>query len=151
MSHLLKPLGLCAPHLCGMACLRSRQPSHGKRRVEALGVALLGEAVRTLVAPACLPSGNEGVLVERAARLRSCDRLGSGERALPVLPLVSARQWVLSVPKRLRPYLHHDVRVAGAVLQIFLRAIRATLQRTRVGPRAGAHDGTASGEGASRT
>jgi hypothetical protein len=31
-----------------------------------------------------------------------------------VLPHVPARQWVLSVPKRLRPYLHHDVRVAGA-------------------------------------
>ena len=40
-----------------------------------------------------------------------------------VLPHVPTRQWVLSVPKRLRPYLHHDVRVAGAVLQIFLRAI----------------------------
>ena len=47
-----------------------------------------------------------------------------------VLPHVPARQWVLSVPKRLRPYLHHDVRVAGAVLQIFLRAIRATLRRS---------------------
>ena len=35
-----------------------------------------------------------------------------------VLPHVPARQWVLSVPKRLRPYLHHGVRVAGAVLQI---------------------------------
>ena len=35
-----------------------------------------------------------------------------------------------SKPKRLRPYLHHDVRVAGAVLQIFLRAIRTTLRRS---------------------
>ena len=33
-----------------------------------------------------------------------------------VLPHVPARQWVLSVPKRLRPYLHHDVRVATVVL-----------------------------------
>ena len=47
-----------------------------------------------------------------------------------VLPHVPARQWVLSVPKRLRPYLHHDVCVAGAVLQILLRAIRTTLRRT---------------------
>ena len=55
-----------------------------------------------------------------------------------VLPHVPARQWVLSVPKRLRPYLHHDVRVAGAVLQIFLRAIRTTLRRSSPGapPRA---------------
>ena len=45
-----------------------------------------------------------------------------------VLPHVPIRQWVLSVPKRLRPYLHHDMRVAGAVLQIFLRAIRTTLR-----------------------
>ena len=50
-----------------------------------------------------------------------------------VLPHVPARQWVLSVPKRLRPYLHHDVHVAGAVLQIFLRAIRTTLRRTSPG------------------
>ena len=50
-----------------------------------------------------------------------------------VLPHVPARQWVLSVPKRLRPYLHHDVRVAGTVLQIFLRAIRTTLRRTSPG------------------
>jgi hypothetical protein len=55
-----------------------------------------------------------------------------------VLPHVPARQWVLSVPKRLRPYLHHDVRVASAVLQILLRAIRTTLRRSSPGapPRA---------------
>ncbi len=50
-----------------------------------------------------------------------------------VLPHVPIRQWVLSVPKRLRPYLHHDMRVAGAVLQIFLRAIRTTLRRRSPG------------------
>ena len=50
-----------------------------------------------------------------------------------VLPHVPARQWVLSVPKRLRPYLHHDVRVASAVLRILLRAIRTTLRRTSPG------------------
>jgi hypothetical protein len=50
-----------------------------------------------------------------------------------VLPHVPARQWVLSVPKRLRPYLRHDVRVAGAVLQILLRAIRTTLRRSSPG------------------
>ena len=38
-----------------------------------------------------------------------------------------------SVPKRLRPYLHHDVRVAGALLHILLRAIRTTLRRTSPG------------------
>lgn len=50
-----------------------------------------------------------------------------------VLPHVPTRQWVLSVPKRLRPYLHHDTEVASAVLQIFLRAIRTTLVRASPG------------------
>ena len=45
-----------------------------------------------------------------------------------VLPPLPVRQWVLSVPKRLRPFLHHNPRVAGAVLRIFLRAIRTTLR-----------------------
>lgn len=44
-----------------------------------------------------------------------------------VLPHLAARQWVLSVPKRLRPFLHHNPDIAGAVLRIFLRAIRTTL------------------------
>ena len=51
-----------------------------------------------------------------------------------VLPHVPARQWVLSVPKRLRPYLHHDVRVAGAVLQILMRAIRGHRREALVPP-----------------
>ena len=50
-----------------------------------------------------------------------------------VLPHLPARQWLLSVPKRLRPYLHHDANVAGAVLRVFLRAIRTTLCRTSPG------------------
>ncbi len=37
------------------------------------------------------------------------------------------RQWVLSLPKRLRPFLHHDPDIAGAVLRTFLRAVRTTL------------------------
>jgi hypothetical protein len=49
------------------------------------------------------------------------------------MPVYPGAQWVLSVPKRLRPYLHHDARVAGSVLQIFLRAIRTTLRRTTPG------------------
>ncbi len=43
-----------------------------------------------------------------------------------VLPPLPVRQWVLSVPKRLRPFLHHNPTIAGAVLRIFLRAIRTT-------------------------
>jgi hypothetical protein len=45
-----------------------------------------------------------------------------------VIPHVPVRQWVLSVPKRLRPFLHHRPRTAGAVLHILLRALQATLR-----------------------
>jgi hypothetical protein len=46
-----------------------------------------------------------------------------------VLPPLPVRQWVLSLPKRIRPFLPHDRRLAGAVLRILLRAIRTTLRR----------------------
>jgi hypothetical protein len=45
-----------------------------------------------------------------------------------VLPHVPVRQWVLSVPKRLRPFLHHRPRTASAVLHILLRALQTTLR-----------------------
>ena len=40
-----------------------------------------------------------------------------------VLPHLPVRQWMLSLPKRLRPHLHHNQEIAGTVLRIFLRAI----------------------------
>ena len=57
-------------------------------------------------------------MAEVAARLT--------DHVLPYLPL---RQWVLLVPKRLRRYIHSDVRVAGAVRRIFVRAVRGELRR----------------------
>jgi len=45
-----------------------------------------------------------------------------------VFPHVPVRQFVLSVPKRLRPFLHHRPRTASAVLHILLRALSATLK-----------------------
>jgi len=45
-----------------------------------------------------------------------------------VIPHVAVRQFVLSVPKRLRPYLHHRPRTASAVLHILLRALQTTLR-----------------------
>jgi hypothetical protein len=45
-----------------------------------------------------------------------------------VIPHVPVRQWVLSVPKRLRPFLQQRPRTASAVLHILLRALRATLR-----------------------
>ncbi|MEX0891400.1 MAG: transposase, partial [Gemmatimonadota bacterium] len=50
-----------------------------------------------------------------------------------VLPPVPLRQWVLSLPKRLRPYLHHDPQLAGAILRVLLRAIQTRLRRTSPG------------------
>ncbi len=45
-----------------------------------------------------------------------------------VFPHVPVRQFVLSVPKRLRPFLHHRPKTATAVLHILLRALQATLR-----------------------
>jgi len=45
-----------------------------------------------------------------------------------VIPHLPTRQWVLPVPKRLRPFLHQTPEVASAVLGIFLRALRSALR-----------------------
>jgi hypothetical protein len=47
-----------------------------------------------------------------------------------VIPRVPVRQWVLSVPKRLRPALARDPDLAGAVLRILLRVMHRALQDT---------------------
>ena len=50
-----------------------------------------------------------------------------------VLPHLPVRQWVLSLPKRLRTFLEGSPDIAGAVLRIFIRAVRTTLWRTSPG------------------
>jgi hypothetical protein len=55
-----------------------------------------------------------------------------------VLPAVPVRQWVLSLPKRIRPFLPHDPRLAGDVLRALLRTIRTTLRRASP-PASGRH------------
>ena len=50
-----------------------------------------------------------------------------------VFPRLPVRQWVLSVPKRLRYFLQRDGAVLGMVLRIFLRAIAQTLQSSSPG------------------
>ena len=65
------------------------------------------------------PSCTNRRMAEVAAHLR--DR---------VIPRVPVRQWVLSVPKRLRPALARDPDLAGAVLRILLRVIHRALQDT---------------------
>ena len=63
------------------------------------------------------PSCNAKRMVETAAHLVD-----------HVFPHVPVRQFVLSVPKRLRPFLHYRPRTASAVLHILLRALQATLR-----------------------
>jgi len=63
------------------------------------------------------PSCNTRRMAEAAAHL--CDH---------VFPRLPVRQWVLSVPKRLRYYLQRDKGALNAALRIFLRVVRTSLQ-----------------------
>ncbi|MCI0434003.1 MAG: transposase zinc-binding domain-containing protein [Gemmatimonadetes bacterium] len=95
-------------------------------------------AVERLVAFSCkgrgvCPSCNARRMVEVAAPL--------ADHVLPPLPV---RQWVLSLPKRIRPFLPHDPRLAGDVLRVLLRAIRTTLRRGSPGAAGGAQLGAVS-------
>ena len=75
------------------------------------------------------PSCNARRMAEVAAHLT--------DEVVPYLPV---RQWVLSVPKRLRPFLHQTPEVAGAVLGIFLRALRSALRDASPGAPAAVRD-----------
>jgi len=63
------------------------------------------------------PSCNARRMVETAAHL--CDH---------VFPRLPVRQWVLSVPKRLRYFMQREGVVLNMVLRIFLRVIAQSLQ-----------------------
>ena len=75
------------------------------------------------------PSCNARRLAEVAAHL--------SDEVIPHLPV---RQWVLSVPKRLRPFLHQSPEVASAVLGIFLRGLRSALRDASPGALAAVRD-----------
>jgi hypothetical protein len=70
------------------------------------------------VCPAC----NARRMVETAAHL--------ADHVMPRLPV---RQWVLSVPKRLRYFLHNDPAVETLALHIFLSAVEQGLRRCAPG------------------
>jgi hypothetical protein len=55
-----------------------------------------------------------------------------------VFPRLPVRQWVLSLPKRLRYFVRRDVALAGRVLGVFLRAAEAQLRAASPGAPAGA-------------
>jgi hypothetical protein len=66
---------------------------------------------------AVCPSCNARRMVATAAHL--------SDHVLPPLPL---RQWVLSVPKRLRYFLHDDAALQGVIVRILLRAVERCLR-----------------------
>ena len=68
------------------------------------------------------PSCNTRRMVETAAHLT--------DHVFPRLPV---RQWVLSVPKRLRYFMQRDGAVLNMVLRIFLRVIAQSLQSNSPG------------------
>ena len=68
------------------------------------------------------PAGNARRMVETAAHLT--------DHVIPRLPV---RQWVLSVPKRLRYYLQNDAAVQTLALHIFLSAVEQGLRRCSPG------------------
>ncbi len=68
------------------------------------------------------PSCNTRCMVEAAAQLTD-----------HVLPKVPHRQWVLSVPKRVRYLFRRERETVGAVLRIFMRTLETTLRRKSPG------------------
>jgi hypothetical protein len=68
-----------------------------------------------------------GILARRLARAR-CPACGQ-DFVFPPLPV---RQWVLSVPKRLRYFLQREPTAVNAVLHSFLRSIEAALRARTV-------------------
>ena len=58
-----------------------------------------------------------------------------------VLPRVAVRQWVLAVPKRIRPFLHHNPKIQGAVTRIFMRAVQTSVRRSSPGAPKGSQFG----------
>jgi hypothetical protein len=71
-----------------------------------------------------MPSCNTRRMVETAAHLT--------DHVLPRLPV---RQWVLSVPRRLRYFMQRDGAVLNMVLRTFLRGITQTPQTHSPGAR----------------
>lgn len=64
-----------------------------------------------------------------------------------VLQPLPIRQWVLSLPKRLRLYLPHDPELVGAILRVLLRALQTHLRRSSSGAAYDTGDGAATSNG----
>ena len=95
----------------------------------------------------CTDCGHERLLAFSCKGRRVCPSCNARRMAEvaahltgTVIPHLPVRQWVLSVPKRLRPFLHQTPEVASAVLAIFLRALRAALREASPGAPAAVRD-----------
>jgi hypothetical protein len=60
-----------------------------------------------------------------------------------VIPRVPIRQWVLSVPKRIRHFLQRNSKISSGVLRVFMRAVETTLRKRSPGAPAAARFGAA--------
>jgi len=58
-----------------------------------------------------------------------------------VIPRVPVRQWVLTVPKRVRYFLQHDQRIFSGVLRVFMRAVNTAVRKHSPGAPRGAKFG----------
>jgi hypothetical protein len=86
-----------------------------------------GPEARTAGTTSWLPSRARGAVLPVVQRPADGGDRGASDRSrLSPLPV---RQWVLSVPKRLRWYLGREPRAISAVLHILLRVIEAHLRQ----------------------
>ncbi len=122
------------PHQCGKHPI-GKNKQHGRQHLPQAFIFALGFARARcedcghdfLVAFSCkgrgvCPSCNTRRMAQTASHLT--------DHVFPCLPV---RQWVLSVPKRLRYYMQRDGATLGMVLRIFLRVIAQSLQANSAG------------------
>jgi hypothetical protein len=109
--------------------LRCGIPAHGFARVRCTDCGHDRLLAFSCKGRGVCPSCNARRMAEVAAHLT--------DEVIPHLPV---RQWVLSVPKRLRPFLHQTPEVASAVLGIFIRALRAAIRGASPGAPAALRD-----------
>jgi len=84
----------------------------------------------------CASCGHEIVVAFSCCGRGACPSCGtkrmvqvSSRLVDEVFPMLPVRQWVLSLPKRLRFFLHRDAQLTGKVLGVFLRAVETRLRQ----------------------
>ena len=95
-----------------------------------MGVIAISDAEWATVEQITHCHGRGSTYLEAGMRCYVASALGWPQRRLTnqVSPRLPVRQWVLSVPKRLRYFMRRDGAALKMVLRIFLRAIAQSLQ-----------------------